>query len=39
MLKLLLNELKSLFRTWDELAGIDAIKFAKGVIDEGTTME
>jgi len=39
MLKLVITEFKGLFRTWDELVGLDGLKAAQGVINEGTTME
>lgn len=39
MLKLLIAELKSLFRTWDELVGMDAFKSAQAIMNEQTTME
>ena len=39
MLKLLIAELKSLFRTWDDLAGLDALKAGQGIVNEQTTME
>lgn len=39
MLKLLIAELKSLFRTWDELVAMDALKAAQAIINEQTTME
>lgn len=39
MLKLLIAELKSLFRTWDELVGMDALKAGQAIVNEQTTME
>jgi hypothetical protein len=39
MLKLLINEFKNLFRTWDELVGMDGLKAAQGIVNESTTME
>lgn len=39
MLKLLITELKSLFRTWDDLAGLDSMKAGQGIINEQTIME
>jgi hypothetical protein len=39
MLKLVITEIKSTVRTWDELVGVDGMKAGKGVVDEGTTME
>lgn len=39
MLKLLIAELKSLFRTWDELVIMDALKAAQDIVNEETTME
>ena len=39
MLKLLIAEMKSLFRTWDDLAGLDSLKAGQGIINEQTTME
>jgi hypothetical protein len=39
MLKLLINEFKGVFRTWDELVGQDGVRAGQGVVNEGTTME
>jgi hypothetical protein len=39
MLKLLINEFKGVFRTWDELVMQDGLKAAQGIVNEGTTME
>jgi hypothetical protein len=39
MLKLLITELKNLFRTWDELVGMDGLKAGQGIVNEQTTME
>lgn len=39
MLRLVLLEIKSLFRTWEEVVGMDGMKAGKGVVDEGTTLE
>ncbi|RSH92617.1 hypothetical protein EHS25_008062 [Saitozyma podzolica] len=39
MLKLVITEIKSTVRTWDELVAVDGIKAVKGIVDEGTTME
>ena len=39
MLKLLIQELRNVFKTWDELVLIDGMKAAKGCIDEMTEME
>jgi hypothetical protein len=39
MIKLLITELKGLFRTWDELVGMDGLKAGQGIINEQTIME
>jgi hypothetical protein len=39
MIKLVIGELKSGFKTWDELVLIDGVKAGKGCIDAGTEME
>lgn len=39
MVKLIISELKSLFKTWDELVLVDGMKAGKGCIDEATEME
>ena len=39
MLKLLLNEVRNLIKTWDELVGIDGLKAGKACVDEVTEME
>lgn len=39
MLKLLIAELKSLFRTWDELVGMDGLKAGQAIVNAQTTME
>ncbi|WWC58392.1 uncharacterized protein I303_100932 [Kwoniella dejecticola CBS 10117] len=39
MLKLVLSEVRKIFRVWDELVMIDGCKAAKGCIDEGTEMD
>lgn len=39
MVKLIMNELKGLFKTWDELCLVDGVKAGKGCIDEATEME
>ncbi len=39
MLKLIIAELKGLFKTWDEISLVDGVKAGKGCIDEATEME
>jgi len=39
MIKLVISEFKSVFKTWDELVLIDGVKSGKGCIDAGTEME
>lgn len=39
MIKLVISEFKSVFKTWDELVLIDGVKAGKGCIDAGTEME
>jgi hypothetical protein len=39
MLKLVITEFKSLFRTWDDLVGVDGLKAGQGIINAQTTME
>jgi hypothetical protein len=39
MTKLIITELKSLFKTWDEVSLVDGVKAGKGCIDEATEME
>lgn len=39
MLKLVINEIKSVHRTWDDLVGMDGFKAGKGIVDASTTME
>jgi hypothetical protein len=39
MLKLVIGELRMVFRTWDELVGMDGLKAGQGIINEQTIME
>jgi hypothetical protein len=39
MLKLVIAEIRSTFRTWDDLVAVDGMRAGKGLVDEGTTME
>ena len=39
MIKLVIGEFKSVFKTWDELVLVDGVKAGKGCIDAGTEME
>jgi len=39
MIKLVIGEFKSVFKTWDELVLLDGVKAGKGCIDAGTEME
>ena len=39
MVKLIITEFKTTFKTWDELSLIDGVKAGKGCIDEATEME
>ncbi|KAK1927716.1 hypothetical protein DB88DRAFT_45337 [Papiliotrema laurentii] len=39
MTKLIITELKSLFKTWDEVSLVDGVKAGKGCIDEATEMD
>ena len=39
MLKLVITEFKGLFRTWDDLVGVDGLKAGQGIINAQTTME
>lgn len=39
MLKLVISELRMVFRTWDELVGMDGLKAGQSIINEQTIME
>lgn len=39
MIKLIINEFRSVFKTWDELVLVDGVRAGKGCIDAGTEME